>query len=103
MLKVLTIYHVYVARVAALLAIMCAVSVFLYGTFLLMAVAHAAHMSSAEQKIQTLTGKLGIAESQYLAETNAISIATATGMGLVKPAEVAIVTTAKDSGLSFNR
>jgi hypothetical protein len=102
-MKALTLYHTHAARIAALLAIICAASVFLYGTFLLMAVAHAAHMSDAQQQIKQLTGKLSSAESQYLAATNAISLATATAMGLVQPASVAVVTTAQTHGLSFNR
>ncbi|HEY6021061.1 MAG TPA: hypothetical protein VIY48_14485 [Candidatus Paceibacterota bacterium] len=103
MTKALTLYHLYVSRVAATLAIICAVSVFLYGTFLLMAVAHATHMTSAQEQIKDLTGKLSEAESQYLSATNAISLATATNMGLVKPASIAIVTTAQTAALTFNR
>lgn len=102
-MKALALYHMYVARVAAMLAIVCAASVFLYGAFLLMAVAHAAHMSNAQHEIKSLTGKLGSAESQYLAATNAISLATATAMGLVKPTSVAIVSAAKAGELTLNR
>ena len=102
-MKALAIYHYYAPRAAAFLAICCAVSVFLYGTFLLMAVAHAAHMSSAEQQIRQLTGTLSTAESKYLSATNAISLATAVGMGLVKPVSVSIVTTAQAQGLTLNR
>lgn len=101
-MKALTLYHTHAARIAALLAILCAVSVFLYGTFLLMAVAHAAHMTDAQQQIKDLTGTLSSAESQYLAATNAISLATATGMGLVHPEHVAMVSSTQAPGLSFN-
>jgi hypothetical protein len=102
-MKVLALYHAHVARVAALLAICCAVAVFLYGAFLLMAVAHAAQMTDARHEIKVLTGTLSSAESQYLAATNAISYATATSMGLSKPTSVAIVTTAQVHGLTLNR
>lgn len=102
-MKALALYHMYVARVAAALAVLCAASVFLYGAFLLMAVAHAAHMSDARHEIKALTGKLSSAESQYLAATNAISYVTATNMGLVKPASVAMVNAAKVAGLTLNR
>lgn len=102
-MKILALYHMYVARIAALLAVVVAVSVFLYGTFLLMAVAHAAKMSDAQHDIRVLTGTLSTAESQYLAATNAISFATATQMGLVKPTSVVIISAAKAAGLTLNR
>jgi len=102
-MKALALYHMYVARVAAVLAVFCATAVFMYGAFLLMAVSHAAQMSSAQHEIKVLTGTLSKAESQYLAATNAISLATATAMGLVKPTSVAIVSAAKAGGLTLNR
>jgi hypothetical protein len=102
-MKALTLYHMYVHRIVAALAVVCAISVFLYGAFLLMAVAHATHMAGAERQIKTLTGQLSVAESQYLAMTDAISPATAIQLGLVKPATIAIVEVAKAQGLSINR
>jgi len=103
MLQALNYYHVYARRIAATLAGVCAVSVFLYGALLLMAVSHAAHLSSVQGHIKSLTKQLSAQESEYLTLTKALNQQTATQLGLVVPTSVSIVYASSPSVLTFNR
>ncbi|HEV8666633.1 MAG TPA: hypothetical protein VN665_02170, partial [Candidatus Paceibacterota bacterium] len=53
-------YHPYLSRVAAFLVVVCAVSAFLYGVFLLEAVGQAAARTTAERQINDLSSQLGV-------------------------------------------
>ncbi len=75
------LYKLYVARTAAAFAAVLAISVFLYGTFLLMAVQHTAVRTDAEQRIGAITSHLGYLELQYLAETKQMTSDRALALG----------------------
>lgn len=78
-------------RAAALLGIVAAVSFFLYGFFLLEAVAHTAGRAQAERKIESLTSKLSVLEEEYLTSTKDITLDHARELGFVTPNEVSTV------------
>lgn len=90
-MRALTLYRLYGRKVAATLAAVVAVSVFLYGALLLGAVAHAAHRSNTEQSVRTIVGKVSELESRYLSLTKALSPERAAALGFVEPTEVATV------------
>ena len=102
-MRTLAIYSLWVRRLSALLAGICAVSVFLYGILLLMAVSHAARLSGINDQLQTLTSEISAAENTYLSDTESLSPATAAAMGLIKPSSVSIVYAPTAAALSFNR
>jgi hypothetical protein len=92
----------YLNRLTLLLTCVCAVSVLLYGVFLLEAVAHAASQTSAERKIQDLEATLGDLEAQYLAKSQSLTKEKALELGFVMPKEVTTVfATAAASALSL--
>ncbi len=90
-MRALALTDLYISRSIALFATVCALSVFLYGFFLLEAVAHTASRSSAEHQALLLQGKLGSLEAQYLAESRALTPAVATTLGFVAPVSVSSV------------
>lgn len=90
-MQALALYNRYSRSAFAVLAFVCAASVFLYGTFLLLAVGHTASRARAAQDVQDLKSKLSVLENQYLADTQALTPAYAASLGYVKPDEVATV------------
>jgi len=90
-MKALAFYNQYSRSAFALLAFVCAVSVFLYGVFLLEAVAHTASRARAGRAVTELKSKLSQVESQYLVATQAITPARAAALGFVTPKTVATV------------
>jgi len=96
------LYNQYIRRVAALLALICAVAVFLYGTFLLMAVAHAASIAGAARQVRTLTTEVSKLEATYLTLTKSLTITDATAMGFEKPHQIVVVY-AQQGALTLNR
>jgi hypothetical protein len=95
-------YRQILSRMALLLACVCAVSAFLYGTFLLEAVAHTASLQSAEDRIQSINASLGNLEATYLAENQSLTSERATALGFVAPADVTTVfATAQSQSLSL--
>ncbi len=80
--------NLYISRAIALLTMVCTLSVFLYGFFLLEAVAHTASRSSAQHSVTVLQGKLGALESQYLAQSRALTPEIASTLGFVAPVRV---------------
>jgi hypothetical protein len=90
--------HLYLTRVGAVLAAVCALSVFLYGTFLLLTVEHAAAQTAAQSQIDALAGHVGDLEAQYLAAARALTPDTAAALGYVSPVAVTSVYTDADSG-----
>lgn len=98
----LVLYHAYLARVAALLAALCALSVFLYGIFLLMAVAHTAARSEAQSQIVHLSASLGDLEAQYLSQDRMITPEHAQELGYVKPQAISTVYATAAHSLTIN-
>ncbi len=90
-IRALSLYNRYARTAFAALAFVCAASVFLYGTFLLLAVDHTANRAHAASVVKELKGKLSSLESQYLAATQAITPTLAQSMGYVRPQKVATV------------
>ena len=84
-------YQPLLSRAAVVLACLCAISCFLYGVFLLEAVAHTAARASADRQVQTLSVQLGDLESQYLASTEALTPERAQALGFVTPTSVTTV------------
>jgi hypothetical protein len=102
--RTIAVYDVYLTRCLALLAAFCTLSVFLYGIFLLMAVAHTAARSEAGRQVDAITANLGDMEAQYLAAQRSITPERAQALGLVKPTEVSTVySTASNHTLTLNR
>lgn len=92
-MRVIAFCDAYAGRAVAALAATATLSVFLYGAFLLGAVAHAAGRTQAERQISALGGKLGELESQYLEATKSLSPERASALGFVAPHEVVTVYT----------
>jgi len=90
-MKTLALYNQYSRSAFALLACVCAVSVFLYGVFLLEAVGHTAGRARAGHAVSQLKSKLSDVESQYLVATQAITPARAQALGFVAPKTVTTV------------
>jgi hypothetical protein len=84
-------YQPYIPRIAATLAVMCALSAFLYSAFLLEAVAQAASRTTAERQIRDISSTLGVLEGQYLMATESLTPERARALGFVAPAEVTTV------------
>lgn len=94
-------YGPYMTRLMALLASFIALSLFLYGIFLLEAVAHTASRTSAEHNISLHTSELSKLQTQYLSLTKNITLERALEMGLVVPARVTTVYSAPQQALSL--
>lgn len=90
-LTLLSFYELYAARVAAVLAGVCALCVFLYGALLLGAVAHAAKHTEATREAQKLTKDIASLDAQYLSKTKVLTAQTAEAMGFVEPVSVIAV------------
>ncbi len=100
--RVAVLYQPYMSRTAALLAIVIAISIFLYSTFLLEAVVHAAAETTAERQLQSINEQLGTLEGHYLTLTQSLTPQKATELGLVTPTALATVYAEGESGsLSF--
>lgn len=97
-MNMLALYNRHATRLTALLAALCAISVFLYGAFLLMAVAHAAELRAIEDEISTLESSGSRLQSEYMAKTKALTIERARELGFVDP--VAQTTVTDSDGLS---
>ena len=98
-MKALALYNRYSSRLIAILAVTCAVSVFFYGAFLLMAVAHAAELRTIEDTLMTLESESSALQSEYLLKTKALTLQHARDLGFVEPTAQTTVA-AGDAGLS---
>lgn len=96
-MKAIAFYNRYSRTAFAALACIIAASVFLYGTFLLLAVDHTASRAHAAASLSNLKSRLSSLESRYLAATQDITPQLAQSMGYVRPAQVATVY-AQESG-----
>ncbi len=90
-------YTPYLNRLMATLAGIMALSLFLYGVFLLEAVAHTASRTEAERQIARYTSELSALETKYLTLTKDITLERAYEMGLEKPARVTTVYAGTDA------
>jgi hypothetical protein len=84
-------YQPLLSRAAVVMACLCAISAFLYGAFLLEAVAHTAARASAERQVRDLSAKLSDLESTYLTSTQSLTPQRAQALGYVTPAVVTTV------------
>ncbi|HVV39142.1 MAG TPA: hypothetical protein VHD31_02335 [Candidatus Paceibacterota bacterium] len=78
-------------RVIALLAAVTVLAVFLYGFFLLEAVANTAKRAAAEKHVAELTSQMGALEQQYLTQTRDLTLDQAHQMGFESPKTVTTV------------
>ena len=102
-MRSIAIYNTYIARSAALLAMLCTLSVFLYGIFLLMAVEHTAARSEAQRQIETVSAHVSDMEMRYLSLQRSLTPERAQALGLVTPSEVSTVyATAATRSLTIN-
>ncbi|HWB34270.1 MAG TPA: hypothetical protein VG753_03065 [Candidatus Paceibacterota bacterium] len=84
-------YTPYFKRLNALFAAVIALSVFLYGVFLLEAVANTAKRTDAQKELSAITTHIGEMESGYLASTRDLTLESVEAMGYVAPAAVTTV------------
>ncbi len=91
-------YTPHLRRVMAALAAILALSVFLYGIFLLEAVGNTARRSAAEHDIRALTSKVGGLEATYLSKTREMTLERAHELGFVTPTKVTTVVATLGSG-----
>ena len=86
------IYERYLTRTIAFEAGVCALSVFLYGAFLLLAVAHTASRTTAERQMGDIVAEVTSLETQYLDATKSITPVRADELGFVTPTKETINT-----------
>ncbi len=94
-------YSPYMTRVLGTLAGVVALSLFLYGIFLLEAVAHTASRTQAERQIAAHTSELSRLEAQYLASTKEVTRERAVEMGLTQPTRITTTYATPQSALSL--
>ena len=99
----LELYHAYLTRTAAVCAGLCALSVFLYGAFLLLAVSHAAARTQAMRGVAAIAQQVSSMEMRYLQATKELTPDRAVALGFVAPTETKTVfATAAAHALSLN-
>ncbi len=84
-MQYLALYNQYSAKTAGALAALCAVSVFCYGAFLLLAVSHAAKLRGVESEISSIESKVSTLQAIYLERSKALTPELARAMGFVEP------------------
>ena len=84
-------YTPYLTAVSTILVGVIALSVFLYGVFLLEAVANTAKRANAEHGIMRLGTTVSSLEAQYLTRTREITLESAQALGFVAPKSVTTV------------
>ena len=85
------VYTFRLNRAAAIMAVITACSLLLYGVFLLEAVGSTAKRAHAEREMKALTAELSTMQARYLSYTKAMSPEHAEELGFVKPTEVSVV------------
>lgn len=96
-------YGPYMTRIMAGLAGIIALSLFLYGIFLLEAVAHTAERTEAEREVAIHTSELSELQATYLTLTKEITPTRAESIGFVSPVRVTSVYAAPQNPLSLTR
>ncbi|HVY72911.1 MAG TPA: hypothetical protein VG984_02600 [Candidatus Paceibacterota bacterium] len=93
----LALYQLWLSRSIAALAAVCALSVFLYGVFLMLAVEHTAARTALQTQVDTIVLHLSTLETEYLQQTRELSPERAAELGFVAPTETAAVFTNSDA------
>lgn len=97
------IYTPHLTRAMATCAVLVALSVFIYGVFLLEAVGNTAQRAAAERQIHTLTSQVSTLEQTYLSKTREMTLERAHTLGYVTPEKVTTVFATEGSdSLSLN-
>lgn len=78
-------------RLPGICVALAVLGAFLYGTLLLMTVAHAASIEDAQAQIHSLSAELARSEAQYLQKSQAITPEVAAGLGFVTSTTIARV------------
>jgi hypothetical protein len=103
-LKRIMLWQLYLTRTIAVLLGACALSVFLYLVFLMLAVTHTAQRTTAQRDADALTLELSGQETKYLEETRALTESRAQDLGYVQPTQVVAVFADSDArALSFKQ
>jgi hypothetical protein len=84
-------YTPYLKRAMAALAAVVALSIFLYGIFLLEAVGNTAKRAALERDVRALSSKVSGLEQAYLSATREMTLERAKAMGFVVPSEITTV------------
>src|SRR5581483_5806180 len=82
------LYQLYLSRTIAALMFICALSVFFYVVFLMVAVEHTAGRTVAQSKIDALTVEVSALETHYLSNMETLTPQRAAELGYVIPASV---------------
>ena len=84
-------YNYWAGRTVALCALCIACLIFSYGTFLLLAVSHAARASEAQQEIRALSQELSALEEELIAQGKRLTPELGQDMGFETPRAVSVV------------
>lgn len=82
------LFQLYLSRTMALLVGVCALSVFLYVVFLMLAVEHTASRSASREHMDALTVEVSALETSYLQDMEKITPSRATELGFVTATDV---------------
>ena len=91
------LYQLYLSRAIALLVGVCAISVFLYVVFLMLAVEHTASRTAAQNNVDDLRTEVSALETQYLRDMEILTPERAAELGFIAPKDVTPVF-AQDDG-----
>jgi outer membrane murein-binding lipoprotein Lpp len=89
-------YTPYMKRTLAVLAAVVALSIFLYGIFLLEAVGNTAKRTALERDVRNLSSKVSGLEQTYLAATREMTLERAKALGFVVPSQITTVYATRD-------
>ncbi|MDB5224890.1 MAG: hypothetical protein JWO43_512 [Candidatus Adlerbacteria bacterium] len=78
-------------RASAAFGVLALIGVFLYGTFLLMTVMHAAGRQTAQVQLRAIAAQVGQMQGEYLSKSQSITPDTVATLGFTKPHEVVVV------------
>ena len=96
-------YTPHITKTIAALAAVTIIAMFLYGFFLLEAVANTAKRASAEHSVATLTSQISQLEAQYLTQTRDLTLEQAQALGYQVPKDVTTVfAVAPSQALGYN-
>lgn len=84
-------YTPHLGKLMAFFAVVIALSLFMYGFFLLEAVAHAASLTDVTRSIRTHTLEVSKLEELYLEATKGITLDRAQSLGFVAPEAISTV------------
>ena len=95
-------YEQYASRATVALGAALAISLFLYGAFLILAVEHTAARAAAEQKIAAESTRLSALEGRYLTQARDFTLERAMALGFVQAAQtITLFSDAKNSALTL--